>query len=109
MFLPLQSLFINILFYYTQQTWGAYLTNWTYVLLTIYFLLHALIALTMYLCCRGTGLSLFGRLEPAQHRFLFHELGNPYSGYEQISSEVDELEVEFTERYKVTCTVLSKV
>ncbi|XP_005096245.1 uncharacterized protein LOC101853781 [Aplysia californica] len=68
-------------------TWGSFLTNWTYTLLTIYFLLHALIALVVYLLCRGSGLQLMRRLAPEQHRYLFHELGNAYEGFPQDPEE----------------------
>ncbi|CAG5119926.1 unnamed protein product [Candidula unifasciata] len=69
------------------QAWGAYLTNWTYTLLTIYFLLHALVTLIVYILCRGAGLQLMHSRRPEDHKRLFHETLTTSHGYEEIHSD----------------------
>lgn len=66
------------------QEWSAYLTNWTYVLLTIYFTFHAVVSLIIYLLCRGAGLRLTHRRRIEDHKRLFHEIQVTSSGYEEI-------------------------
>lgn len=78
------------------QAWSAYLTNWTYVLLTIYFTLHALITIIVYTVCCGSRLRLTQGQQHEEHWRLFHELSS--EGYEHIPSDDQLAEVVYESR-----------
>ncbi|XP_059169688.1 uncharacterized protein LOC131951340 [Physella acuta] len=83
-----------------SMSWGSYLTNWTYVLLTIYFTLHAIVAVVAYTICCGAGLSFLHRKRSVDHWRLFHEV-NQSAGYEIISGQEEQRESVYVMRNSV--------
>ncbi|KAK6176779.1 hypothetical protein SNE40_015013 [Patella caerulea] len=53
--------------------WAAYLTNWSYTILTVYLFLHLIITIVHYcLNCRR-GVTLFRKIDSEQHQKYFRE------------------------------------
>ncbi|GFN90934.1 protein rolling stone-like [Plakobranchus ocellatus] len=72
------------------QAWLAYLTNWTYILLTVYFCYHALVTLAVYHSCQGLKLKIFRRMDFTEHKYLFRELYVTSTGYQQATASEDD-------------------
>ncbi|XP_059169687.1 protein rolling stone-like [Physella acuta] len=85
---------------YFPLPWGAYLTNWTYILLTIYFTVHAIVTIVVYAICRGSGLPFLHRRCSVDHWRLFHEV-NQSAGYEIISGQEEQRESVYTIRNSI--------
>ena len=74
------------------QAWGAYLTNWTYVMLNLYLVSHFLAALAHHLLTRQNSTGRLGshccsRPSPDTHSLMFMEAGSSMrnsSSYEDI-------------------------
>lgn len=67
------------------QSWGAFLTNWTYILLTLYFTYYAVLTIIVYLARWRSPRNLFRRQQSSEHWQLFSEMSA--NGYEEVPSD----------------------
>ncbi|RUS70834.1 hypothetical protein EGW08_021405 [Elysia chlorotica] len=70
--------------------WLAYLTEWTYIMLTVYFCYHALVTLAVYNSCQGVKLKLMRNMDFSEHKYLFRELYVMSNGYQQANVTDDD-------------------
>ncbi|KAK7102259.1 protein rolling stone-like [Littorina saxatilis] len=75
------------------QAWGAYLTNWTYIMLNIYLVSHCLAALYHHTHCtlrrRNYGQYCCSRPSSHEHNRIMEDLGeHEQTGYEDIPGSV---------------------
>ncbi|XP_055881420.1 protein rolling stone-like [Biomphalaria glabrata] len=66
-------------------SWGAFLTNWTYILLTLYFTYYAVLTIIVYLARWRSPRNLFRRQQSSEHWQLFSEMSA--NGYEEVPSD----------------------
>ncbi|GFR95891.1 protein rolling stone-like [Elysia marginata] len=68
----------------------AFLTEWTYILLTVYFCYHALVTLAVYNSCQGLKLKFLRNMDFTEHKYLFRELYVMPSGYQHANNADDD-------------------
>ena len=83
---------------YRPQVWLAYLTEWTYIILTVYFCYHALVTLAVYNSCQGLKLKLLKRMDFTEHKYLFRELYVLPTGYQQQANVTDDDPMDIVDR-----------
>lgn len=77
-----------------NQIWLVFLTEWTYILLTVYLSYHALVTLAVYNSCQGLKLKLLRRMDFTEHKYLFRELYVLPAGYHQaIVADDDPMDI----------------
>ncbi|KAH9487792.1 hypothetical protein Btru_068350 [Bulinus truncatus] len=87
--------------------WGSFLTNWTYVLLTLYFTYYALVIIIVFSVSCMNDHNLLKRQSKSDHVMLFHEVSN--TGYEELPSSTSTTRFSLPWYYAIVWILFSAV